>query len=241
MKFRPSPYAVILVSVLALTSCGGSYSNGGLVSSLPTYPNAVLTLTPALTSIQVGGTQIFTAAATNDPLIPAIQLGGLFGAPPVGYNAGTLAAIGNGSTALYTAPSTPPIELMAGYPSSQQGIVDIEALVGIGNVAVPIYKDVTFPVLAPTVTAGCFPATASVTHGSAVAVALNGYAVGNINNNITWQVNGVTGGSTAAGTVTTTGSYTAPANIPMSGANVNVTAVSVADPTKSGTCVVTVQ
>src|SRR6266853_476200 len=53
------------------------------------------------------------------------------------------------------------------------------------------------------------------------------------------QVNGITGGNTNVGTISTTGIYTAPATVP-SPAIVTVTAVSVADPTRSGSAQVTV-
>ena len=59
------------------------------------------------------------------------------------------------------------------------------------------------------------------------------------NKAVTWQVNGITGGNTSVGTISTTGVYTAPATVP-SPAKVTVTAVSVADPTRSGSARVTV-
>src|SRR5207302_152043 len=59
------------------------------------------------------------------------------------------------------------------------------------------------------------------------------------NKAVSWQVNGITGGNTSVGTISTTGVYTAPATVP-SPAMVTVTAVSVADPTRSGAAQVTV-
>src|SRR5437773_761017 len=59
------------------------------------------------------------------------------------------------------------------------------------------------------------------------------------NKAVTWQVNGITGGNTSVGTISTTGVYTAPATVP-SPAIVTVTAVSVADPTRSGSAQVTI-
>ena len=70
---------------------------------------------------------------------------------------------------------------------------------------------------------------------------------GSTNTAVTWQVNGVTGGSSASGLVSTTELGTAsealflgPAAVP-SPASVSVTAVSQADPTKSATATVTIQ
>ena len=50
---------------------------------------------------------------------------------------------------------------------------------------------------------------------------------------VTWKVNGITGGSTATGTISTSGLYTAPTTIPSQNP-VTVSAVSVATPTASG-------
>jgi uncharacterized protein (DUF1800 family) len=54
------------------------------------------------------------------------------------------------------------------------------------------------------------------------------------NTSVTWQVNGVTGGSSATGTISATGLYTPPAVVPTQN-TVTITAVSVASPTISGT------
>jgi uncharacterized protein (DUF1800 family) len=54
------------------------------------------------------------------------------------------------------------------------------------------------------------------------------------NTAVTWQVNGVTGGSTATGTISATGLYTPPTVIPTQN-TVTIAAVSVASPTVSGT------
>ncbi len=50
---------------------------------------------------------------------------------------------------------------------------------------------------------------------------------------VTWQVNGVPGGSSASGAISSTGLYTAPAQLP-NPATVTITAVSQASPTSSG-------
>ena len=56
---------------------------------------------------------------------------------------------------------------------------------------------------------------------------------------VTWLVDGVAGGNATVGTITTGGSYTAPAAVP-SPATVTLTATSIEDPTKSATAQVTV-
>ena len=57
---------------------------------------------------------------------------------------------------------------------------------------------------------------------------------------VTWSVNGVAGGATQTGTITSGGVYTAPGDLPIP-ANLTVTATSHADVTKSGSALVTVQ
>jgi hypothetical protein len=63
---------------------------------------------------------------------------------------------------------------------------------------------------------------------------------GTTNTQVTWQVNGATGGSAVAGTIDSTGLYSAPAAVP-NPASVTVSAVSQADVTKSGSAAVTIQ
>lgn len=62
---------------------------------------------------------------------------------------------------------------------------------------------------------------------------------GSTNTTVTWQVSGVAGGNATVGTITTGGTYTAPAKVP-SPASVSVTAISEADPSKSSSATVTI-
>jgi hypothetical protein len=63
---------------------------------------------------------------------------------------------------------------------------------------------------------------------------------GSSNQQVTWQVSGVTGGNTTVGTIDTTGLYTAPGTVP-SPNPVAVSAVSQADVTKSDSAAVTIK
>jgi hypothetical protein len=81
------------------------------------------------------------------------------------------------------------------------------------------------------------PATANVQEGSQLQFTAT---VSNTNDNtVTWQVNGVTGGNTSAGTISSTGLYTAPAVIP-NPASVTVSAFISDMPTVSGNSIVTI-
>jgi hypothetical protein len=81
------------------------------------------------------------------------------------------------------------------------------------------------------------PTTSNVPVG--LTVQFTGVVNGSTNNNVLWQVNKVTGGNFATGTISTTGLYTAPATIP-SPATVTVTAQSVAFMTATGDASVTI-
>jgi len=63
---------------------------------------------------------------------------------------------------------------------------------------------------------------------------------GSSNTSVTWQVNGVAGGSAGTGTISSSGLYTAPATVPGSN-TVTVRAVSTADATATGSSPVILQ
>jgi hypothetical protein len=89
----------------------------------------------------------------------------------------------------------------------------------------------------PSITVTVAPMTGSVLLGNSqtlVATVSN-----TTDTNVTWSVNGVAGGSASTGTISTGGTYTAPADLP-SPAIVQVTAISQADPTKSATAQLTI-
>jgi hypothetical protein len=140
-----------------------------------------------------------------------------------------------GSTFVYTAPPTPPIYPI---PTVPQGSVPLQVSEGYATVQFNI------PITAPNVTTGFFEVpTNTVALGKTIN--FGAYAVGNTNNAVTMQVNGITGGSTTYGTITPinvglgTYIYTAPATMPMTGNTVTVTVISVADPTKSSSMTIT--
>lgn len=232
-----------LAMALSLAGCGG---HGGSTSSGPT----TITLSPRPASVPVNGTVTFTATATNAGSAPIWFLGP--DAQPPGVNIGTLSS-GAGTTVTYTAPPAPPVFGPAGQGgSSVQGVVIVTAgVLDPGSLNGPT-ATATFAITAPEVTTGITPATATVALGATVE--FYGYAVGNVDNGITWHVNGVAGGSAATGTIVNTGyyptgggdyvwpgTYTAPATLPMSGNTVTVTVVSLADSTKSSSAFATLK
>lgn len=89
----------------------------------------------------------------------------------------------------------------------------------------------------PVITVIVSPASATVQTGATQTFSAT---VSNAaNTGVSWQVNGVTGGDSAHGTISTSGMYTAPAVLP-NPVTVTVTAISVADSSKSSSSQVTV-
>ena len=89
----------------------------------------------------------------------------------------------------------------------------------------------------PAITVGISPTSASIRINRTRAFTAT---VQNTSNKaVTWKVNGITGGTAALGFISSLGTYKAPPTAPP-GAVVTVSAVSVADPTKSASALVTV-
>jgi len=88
----------------------------------------------------------------------------------------------------------------------------------------------------PNVTVSVSPNTANVRAG--LSQPFTATVAGTSNTAVTWQVNGVTGGASATGTISVTGVYTAPSTLP-SPNTVTVQAVSAADSSAAGQSAVT--
>jgi hypothetical protein len=230
MKLRSRSLSILAVtSIAALTNCGGSSFNP---------QNITITVSPHITSIPVNTTMTFTATLTGTK-------SGTVSWILLGYGDANLGSpnVASGLTYQYTSPSTPPIYTGAGFLGNTPGTVTLQA-------SYPLFSQIpedtqTFVVTAPSVTVGLSPATATVALNATKQ--FTGYAVGNVNGALTWQVNGVTGGSTASGTIAVPPLnygpgvylYTAPSAIPMTGNTVTITVISQADPTKTASSVVT--
>lgn len=89
----------------------------------------------------------------------------------------------------------------------------------------------------PSITVTVSPTNSSVLLGNSETFSAT--VTNTTDTSVTWSVNGVLGGSTPIGTITSAGLYTAPADLP-SPAVVQITATSAADPTKSATAQLTV-
>ena len=89
----------------------------------------------------------------------------------------------------------------------------------------------------PPVVVSISPTSATVTTGGAQQFTAT--LQNTSNTAVTWQVNGVTGGNTTTGTISSSGLYTGPGTLP-NPATVTVTAISQADPSKSASAQMTI-
>jgi hypothetical protein len=221
--------SVVIASMLLLNSCSPGFSTS------PLY--LAVTIAPRPISVPVGGTVVLAEIASNSLSVPTWSLANAADT----NNAGMLTAMaGSPNSILYTAPSTPPIYNSSTPPGFTQGTVSVEATLQPPPMStLPAAHDaVTIFITAPAVSVGLSPIAAVVPLGGSLTFA--GYAAGSVNNALTWQVNGVVGGTTLSGMISSTGSYTAPAAMPMTGNTVVVTMISQADPTKTVSAVVTI-
>jgi hypothetical protein len=226
--YRTVAVILALASALLLPACG-SLSAGTLPAGVS------ITISPKPASVPVNGTVVFTATTTESGAVSWSLYCGAVG--------GTLSST-TGTTVTYTAPATPPIYTAPCSGGEGNGIVTLQATAG--PVSAPQFTVASFPITAPTVAIGLAPTTATVALGGTEQFV--GYAVGSVNNGLTWQVNGITGGSATTGTITNAvtpyyqgGLYTAPTVLPMTGNTVTITMISQADPTKTQTAIVTLQ
>ncbi len=177
-----------------------------------------VTVTPATATVNVSAMQSFTAAVNNaaDQSV-AWSVNGVSG--------GNMTFGWITSSGQYTAPAVVPTPAAV---TIQAASLITPMAVGTATVTIkaPLPVKVTIsPKLASVRTGRTHQFTASVRNTT--------------NHTVTWKVNGVTGGNSTAGTVSTAGLYTAPATVP-TGGTVTVTAVSAADTSASASATVTV-
>lgn len=211
---------------ILLVACGG-VSGGSSNASQPQVPAITVTIAPTSANVPVGQTVQFTATVSG-AVSSAVTW-------QVNSVAGGNTTIGTTSTAgLYTAPAQIPnpasvtvtVVSTADSTKSASAVVTITrppALISVapGVVTVPVFRTAQF-----SATINGVPSTA-----------------------VSWQVNGVTGGASKTGTISSTGLFTAPSAVPVSFTSqhssktttVTVQAISQADPSASpGSAVITV-
>ncbi len=191
------------VTVTATSQLDASASGSATV----TVAQAItVTVTAAASTVNAGLTDQFTATVNNNTDQNVTwQVNGTTGGDSTN---GTISASG-----LYTAPATPPTG----------GSVSVTATSATGSVVSSPYS----LTVSPAVTVSVSP-----TSPSTVVAGATQQFTATVNNNtdqtVTWEVNGVTGGNSADGTISSAGLYTAPKLLPQGG-GVTVTAVAQAD------------
>ena len=177
-------------------------------------------VTPLSATVQVDQQKQFAATVTGDAnhAVTWDVNGAIPGNASVGYI--------DSHSGLYTAPASVPTPATVTIHATSKAIA-----AAVGSVTVTI----TNP--PPPVAIAISPLTVTVHVGKTQRFTAS---VRNTTNTaVTWKVNGVAGGNSTVGTISAGGLYTAPAAVP-SPANVTVTAVSTADPTKSASATVVI-
>jgi len=186
-------------------------------ASVTVLPAVSISLSPANASLQVSTTQQFMATVigtTNTAVNWSVN-----GVTGGNSTVGTVSTNG-----LYTAP--------ASVPSGGSVAVTATSAADPTQIA-----SSTASIAAPGVSVSISPTSASVQVSKTQQFMAT--VTGTTNTAVIWSVNGVAGGNLTLGTVSTSGLYAAPLNVP-SGGSVAVTAASTAAPAQQATAVVTV-
>lgn len=186
------------VTITATSQADASKSGTATVTVLSAV---AVTVNPAAAQVYANQTQQFTAAVANtsDASVTWAVTGGA--------SNGTITQAG-----LYTAPATPP-----------SGAVTVTATSQLDPTAAGSAQVTVEPAISVTVSAASATVNAGLTDQFSATVGPAG-----ISQNVTWQVNGVTGGDATNGTINSSGLYQAP-SAPPSGGTVQITATSATD------------
>jgi hypothetical protein len=202
-----------------LTGILGSEFEAVDVAPLMVDPNSgqalqtsvIVSVTPASASVQVGTQKHFAASVIgNSNQAVTWDVNGT-----VGGN-GTVGFI-DSISGLYTAPLVEPSPASVTVHATSVAVSSAKGSAAV-TITAPVAVSVTISPTSASVRVGRTHQFTATVHNSS-------------NTAVTWKVNGVVGGNASVGHVSSSGLYTAPAAVP-SGA-VTVTAVSVADSTKS--------
>ena len=209
---RKAGAILLLGASAALTGCGGQ-STGG-----PGTGSVAIQISPTQATLHPNDTQQFTATVAGTSITAVMwevnnQAGG-------NSTIGTITAQG-----LYTAPANVPNPSTVTVTAVSQADSTKSASAAVAIVSPTMVTVTVSPSPATVAANGTQQFTATVT--------------GTSNTAVTWEVNNVTGGNSTVGTISASGLYTAPANVP-NPSTVTVTAVSQADPTKSSLAQVTI-
>ena len=179
-----------------------------------------VSVTPVSATVQVNQKKQFAATVTgnSNPAVTWDVKGIIGGNAVVGYI--------DSISGLYTAPSVVPTPAAVTIHATSKAVP-----AAVGSATVTIANP------PPPVSIAISPLSATVRVGHTQRFTAS--VKNTTNTSVTWKVNSIAGGNSTVGTISATGLYTAPLAVP-SPSNVTVTAVSVADSTKSVSATVVV-
>ena len=191
-------------------------TNGSATVTVSPPSSAQVSITPTNANVVEGTSQQFSAAVQNGPQAVIWEVNNVDGG---NSTFGTVSSSG-----FYTAPSRIP------NPS----VVTLTALLATNS---SISGSTSITIVPPSVSISISPSTANLTTNQVLQFAAT---VQNSSAGVVWQVNAPPDdGNEAIGTITPSGSYTAPGNVP-SDANITVTAVLQTNPPVSASAGVTI-
>jgi Fe-S cluster assembly iron-binding protein IscA len=206
----PNPAQVFVTATAAADPSKSS------TASVTIVPPVGVTISPTTATVVASGHQQFLASVsgtTNTGVTWSVSGSGCSGAA-----CGTVSPAG-----LYTAPAT--------LPSPAKVVVKVASAADSSKFATAAVT------LIPPVAVTISPSTARVVAGNHQQFSAT--VTGNSNTAVTWSVSGSGCSGSACGTISATGLYSAPATVP-SPAEVQVTAKSAADSSKSASATVTI-
>ena len=209
--------------LILLGGCGG---NNSTTPPPPPPQSATVTVSSSSSSVVLGNTQQFTATVTGISNTEVTwSVNGVSGG---NSTVGTISSAG-----LYTAPQDLPNPSNVTIKATSQANSSAS-----GNGVLTITSDITVSLATnPSGMSSVFP-------GGTVQLLATVISGGHPDTNVNWAVNGVANGNSTVGTIAAIGAdaalYTAPATAP-NPASVSVTADCVADSSKSGSLLATIQ
>jgi len=212
-------------TVMLSNALGSVTSNPAILTVNSTGSTVNISVFPASADLLLGNPQQFTATVTGSANTSVTwSVNGIPGGNSV---IGTITTAG-----FYTSPDTLPIPASAIVTATSQAHPTKSA-----DALVLLTSDIN-------VTVATNPAGAqSVLAGGTIQLIASVISAGHPSQAVTWSVNGVGGGTSAFGTIISTGPTTATYTAPMIAPSpnvINISALSVADSSKSGSVTVTI-
>lgn len=203
-------FVLVLINSVFQSACGLAGALGGSSTPAPTITSVAVSCNP--TSVQSGQTSQCSAAVTGT--------GNYNSSVTWSASAGSI-----NSSGLFTAPATAATVTVTAASVSNTNMTGISTL------------NVTTATTITSVSVSCNPTSVETAGTSQCAATVTG--TGNYSSAVNWSVNGVQGGGSTVGTISSSGLFTAPSSVPSTNP-VTVSATSVADTTQSASAGVTI-